>query len=828
MAYTIQYIASVLQCRHKPAGDGRVEHLLTDSRKLIFPATTLFFALAGPQRNGHQYIPELYNRGMRFFVVSELPDQQQMPEALFIQVPDCLLALQQLVAHHRRQFSLPVIGITGSNGKTIVKEWLNQLLEEDYRILRSPKSYNSQIGVPLSVWPLSSHHDLGIFEAGISQGGEMERLRRIIQPSIGIFTNVGEAHSENFVHHRQKINEKLLLFTEADQLIYCKDYPELQEAVATRWQQLNRGREQPAQLINWSMLTEASLQISSIYKEDGNTEIKGNWKGEEVAITIPFADNASVENAIHCWCLLLLLGQQPDTIARKMWQLDPVPMRLELKSGINNCSVINDSYSADISSLRIALDFLAQQRQHDRRTVILSDILQSGRSEKELYQEVAQLLQQRQVNRLIGIGDRISQHHALFDQVPELETRFFKSAAALQQEFSRLSFKEETILLKGARVFELEAIDQLLARQVHQTVMEVNLSALVNNLRQYRQKLAAGTRLMVMVKAFAYGSGSYEIANVLQFHKVDYLAVAYADEGVELRKGGITLPIMIMNPDESAFEAMLQYHLEPELFSIGLFRKFEAFLRKQGIQQYPVHLELETGMNRLGFAEGDIPQLIALLQSGLCKVQSVFSHLVASEDPQFDSFTQEQAHRFEVMSNALQAAIPYPFLRHIANTSGISRHPQWQFDMVRLGIGLYGVDANNSQLVQVSTLRSTVAQLKKLHATETVSYGRRGTLQRDSVIATIRIGYADGYPRSLGNGVGKIWIRGRLAPTVGTICMDMTMIDVTGIADVKEGDDVVLFGTELPVTTVAGWADTIPYDILTGISQRVRRVYYEE
>ncbi len=827
MIYSIKHIAGIINSKTAVGPDANIEHLLIDSRTVLFPADSLFFALKGPRRNGHSFINELYQKGVRGFVVSE-KIEEEYDGATFLQVADTLQALQLLAAWHRKQFSIPVIGITGSNGKTIVKEWLNQLLEDNYRIIRSPKSYNSQIGVPLSVWPLNKSHELGIFEAGISQSGEMEKLQRIIQPTIGIFTNIGEAHSENFMNIRQKVNEKLRLFTDVDALIYCKDYPEIHESIAGLWQQLNKGRSKPFVLVNWSTVSEASLQILTIYKEDGNTQISADWKGQQQQITIPLTDNASVENAIHCWCLLLHMGLSPKVIAKKMEQLVAVAMRLELKNGINHCSIINDSYSADISSLKIALDFLQQQRQHAKHTLILSDILQSGKSEKELYQEVAQSLQQRGVDRLIGIGERISQHQSQFKNVEKLETVFYPSVDAFKKDFQHLHFKDETILLKGARIFEFEQIDRLLEQKVHQTVMEVNLSALVSNLKQYQQQLYEGTKLMVMVKAFAYGSGSFEIASVLQYHKADYLAVAYADEGVELRKAGIVLPIMIMNPDESAFDVLLQYNLEPELFSITILHAFENYLKKQAIRQYPVHIELETGMNRLGFAENDLPVLLEVLKTNVFKVQSVFSHLVASEDPLQDEFTNRQAALFLRLCQQVQEVLSYPVLKHITNTSGISRHPSLQMNMVRLGIGLYGIDSDRKNLIEVSTLRSTVSQIKHLKAGETVSYGRRGLLTRDSVIATVRIGYADGYPRSLSNGAGKICVNGKLAPIVGSICMDMTMIDVTDIPGVKEGDDVIVFGNELSVTQVAQWAQTIPYEILTGVSQRVKRVYYEE
>lgn len=808
-----------------------VEHLLTDSRKLIFPATSLFFAIKGPRRDGHSFLEPLYEKGVRSFVVSEPVELALLPEANVIEVKDVLQALQLLAGHHRKQFSIPVVGITGSNGKTIVKEWLNQLLDDQYSIIRSPRSYNSQIGVPLSVWPMNETHELGIFEAGISQSGEMDRLQKIIQPTIGIFTNIGEAHSEGFLNLRQKVNEKLRLFTHVKTLVYCKDAPEINEGVAALFQQLNKGGTGGFEIFNWSTVMEATLQVLTIFKEAGTTMITALYQEETISVTIPFTDDASVENAIHCWCVLLHLGVKASVVTEKMLQLGPVAMRLELKKGINNCSVINDSYSADLSSFNIALDFLSQQRQHARRTVILSDILQSGRNEKELYKEVAQALVQRGVTRLIGIGEKMNQHQGIFRLSPIPELSFYPSVDAFRHDFHHLHFRDETILLKGARVFELEQIDHLLEQKVHQTVLEIDLNALAHNLKQYQQLLQPSTKLMAMVKAFSYGSGSYEIANALQFHKVDYLAVAYADEGVELRKGGINLPIMVMNADESTFDVLIQYNLEPDLYSPGLLKAFEGFLKGQGIRRFPVHIELETGMNRLGFSPAELPVLLAALQGDTFTVKSVFSHLAASEEKQHDAFTQQQAAIFHSMVGELQTVVDYPFLRHIANTAGIARHPALQLDMVRLGIGLYGIDSANSHqldLKEVSTLIATIAQIKHLQAGETVSYGRKGVVTRDTTVATVRIGYADGYPRNLSNGTGKMWIKGMLAPVIGTVCMDMVMIDITGIPHVQEGDEVILFGKELPVSQVAHWAQTIPYEMLTGVSQRVKRVYFEE
>jgi Alr-MurF fusion protein len=802
-----------------------IEHLLIDSRKLLFPTTTLFFTIAGPRRQGNAFVKELYDKGVRNFIVDDtfifLP--QDYADANIIAVQNVLSALQQLVAHHRRQFNIPVIGITGSNGKTIVKEWLHQLLHHDYNIVRSPKSYNSQIGVPLSVWQMNVANNMGIFEAGISMPHEMEKLEKIIQPTIGIFTNIGEAHSEGFNSITDKVNEKVNLFKNTATVIYCKEESIIDEAL-TELQQKNK-----TALFSWGEKKEAAVCITTIQVQPFNTVIKALYQQRKISISIPFTNNAAIKNAITCWCILLHLQIADELISERMLQLKPVEMRLELKEGINSCSVINDSYSADITSLSIALDFLQQQQQHTKRTVILSDILQSGKSNAALYEEVANILQQKNINRLIGIGTEITKHSNYFAAIKEAV--FFNSTTEFKQQFPALHFYNETILLKGARVFEFEQISHLLEQKSHQTVLEINLNAITHNLKAYQQQLQPGVKLMAMVKAFSYGSGSFEIANLLQFHKVDYLAVAYADEGVELRKAGITLPIMVMNAEESTFDLLVQHNLEPELFSLGILNNFENYLQQNGVNNFPVHIKLDTGMHRLGFEAADIDELCKrLLQDDTFKIQSVFSHLAASDNVVHDEFTQLQAGAFEASCQKIAAVLNYSFIKHIANTSAIHRHKNLQLNMVRLGIGLYGVDSNEimqQQLKSVSTLKTTIAQIKKVKTGESVGYSRKGIAEKDSVIATVRIGYADGYPRSLSNGIGKMLVNGKPAPVIGNVCMDMTMLDITGIA-AEEGDDVMVFGEKLPVSELAQWASTIPYEILTGISQRVKRVYFEE
>lgn len=802
-------------------------YLIQDTRRIIHPASSLFFALSTARRDGHRFLPEAYKAGVRSFVVSEAVALENMPLASVLLVPDTLDALQRISAWHRSRFHLPVIGITGSNGKTIVKEWLYQLLQSTYKIVRSPRSYNSQIGVPLSVWQIRPEDTLGIFEAGISQPGEMARLQPLIRPTYGILTNIGAAHDEGFRNRAEKLDEKLRLFTEADWLIYCADDPLVREGV-------ERFKPASLQLFSWSKggaSRKAALQVTGVETSGGQTRLTAVQGGSApLEIVIPFTDEASIENALHCWCQLLLLQIPHERIRAAMAALHPVAMRLELKQAIHQCTLINDSYSADLDSLNIALDFLIQQHQHPKRTVILSDLMETGQSDEAIFSSVAQLLVRKKTDRLIGIGPRISAHARLFSDLKEC--LFLEDTEDFIRQFPGLYFRDENILLKGARAFAFERISRLLELQAHQTVLEINLDAMAHNLQAHRGLLRPTTRIMAMVKAFSYGSGSYEIANLLQFQKVDYLAVAYADEGVHLRNSGITLPIMIMNPETTAFETIVQHRLEPELFSFSILNAFRGYLEEEGIQRYPVHIKLDTGMHRLGFLPSEIPALAQLLRTdATLEVKSVFSHLAASEDPAEDAFTREQAARYRQGAAILEEALPYPFLKHIDNTAGAIRHPDLQMDMVRLGIGLYGVNSAGSgpiTLEEVSTLKTTIAQIHRLAPGETVGYNRRGRITQPSVIATVRIGYADGYPRRLGNGVGKMMVRGVLAPTIGNIAMDMLMLDITGINGVEEGDEVVVFGKDLPVEQVAAWAGTIPYEILTGISQRVRRVYFEE
>nr|WP_294990153.1 bifunctional UDP-N-acetylmuramoyl-tripeptide:D-alanyl-D-alanine ligase/alanine racemase [uncultured Sediminibacterium sp.] len=831
MAYTIQHIATIIKAERIPSVDQSIQYLLTDSRKLVFAENTLFFALSGPRRDGHSFITELYSRGLRFFVIGKQGiDTTIYPDAIFLEVPDVLQALQQLAAWHRKQFSIPIIGITGSNGKTIVKEWLYQLLHTEAQIVRSPRSYNSQIGVPLSVWQLNQSHTLGIFEAGISKEGEMEALQQIVQPTIGVWTNIGAAHAAGFKDELSKAVAKAKLFSDADSLVYCKDSIEPLLDISGKNRQLFK---ENIQFFSWSRETTADLRVTSEEKSAQQTLVSATYQGSQVQIQIPFTDRISIDNAITCWAVLLLMGYSAEWINKRMMLLEAVDMRMQLKRAVNNCYLLNDSYSNDIASLELALDFLLQQAGKNKTTLILSDLLQTGKTDALLYTYIIELLIQRGVSRLIGIGSMMRSQSTVFEKYKsDIEFVLFESTEEFLKHASLNQFRDEYILLKGARVFSFERISQWLEQKIHQTVMEVNLTAMVHNLKAYQQELSPSTRIMAMVKAFSYGSGTAEVARILQFHKVDYLAVAYADEGLELRKAGISMPIMVMNVDEAGFDAMIQYDLEPEIYSFNIYHAFHQFLKRQAITQYPVHIKFNTGMNRLGFEVSEASELAThMKEQGTMVAKSVLSHLAASESASLDDFTREQVRRFEIAVVAMKEVLGYSFIRHIANSAGIFRHPEYQYDMVRLGIGLYGVDSANQHqlsLQTVATLKTTIAQIRRVPVDETVGYNRKGVLSRDSMIATVRIGYADGYSRNLGNGSGYMMLKGKKAPVVGNICMDMTMIDVTDIPEATEGDEVEVFGAQVPVQDLAESSGTIVYEVMTGISQRVKRVYVEE
>lgn len=821
MSYTIETISHQIKAERFGNKKAQIDWILTDSRSLCFPEETLFFALKTKRNDGHKYIQDLYNRGVRNFVVSTLPANcDAFPGTNFLRVPSPLKSLQKLAEIHRKEFDIPVVGITGSNGKTIVKEWIYQLIAPEKIVTRSPRSYNSQIGVPLSVWLMNEHTEVGVFEAGISEMGEMDALQTIIAPTIGVLTNIGGAHQENFFSLQDKCIEKLNLFKDCDVIIYNGDDDLICDCVSKT---ILSARE-----IAWSQKDdEKPLFIRSIKKDETGTTIRYRYLGMENSYRIPFIDEASIENSLHCLAVCLYLMISPEKIAERMEHLEPVAMRLEVKEGKNGCILINDSYNSDIASLDIALDFMARRSdtKDRKRTLILSDILETGQSTTFLYRKVAQLVQSRGINKIIGVGPEISGAEARFN----IEKYFFPDTASLLASNLLSSLKNEAVLVKGSRKFHFDEVSEQLELKVHETILEINLNAMVDNLNYYRSFLLPDTKMVCMVKASAYGAGSYEIAKTLQDHRVDYLAVAVADEGSALRKAGITSSIIIMNPEMTAFKTMFDYKLEPEVYSFHLLDALIKEAEKQGITNFPIHIKLDTGMHRLGFAPEDIPALIRKLKNQSAVLpRSVFSHFVGSDSAQFDTFTLQQNEIFAKASSELQEAFPHKILRHICNSAGIERFPHAHYDMVRLGLGLYGINPVNNEFIHnVSTLKTTILQIHDVPAEDTVGYSRKGILTRPSRIAALPIGYADGLDRHLGCGHGYCLVNGEKAPYVGNICMDVCMIDVTGI-DCQEGDRVEIFGDNLPASILSDILGTIPYEILTSVSERVKRIYYQD
>ncbi|MFH7016488.1 bifunctional UDP-N-acetylmuramoyl-tripeptide:D-alanyl-D-alanine ligase/alanine racemase [Flavobacterium sp. FlaQc-47] len=798
-----------------------VDHISIDSRSLQNGSETLFIALSGVNNDAHLYIKELIEKGVQNFVVQNIPENSA-GKANFLVVKNTLNALQELAAYYRNLFNFPIIGLTGSNGKTIVKEWLNFLLSPDYNIVRSPKSYNSQVGVPLSVISINEKHNLGIFEAGISTVNEMIKIEKIIKPTIGVLTNIGSAHDEGFKNLEQKINEKLLLFKESKVIIYQKNplVDQCLDSFCAEYPLTDR------KLFSWSF-TDIAADVFILKKENktDSTHIKYQYKEEVYNLEIPFSDTASIENAISCLLILLYFKYDYETIQSRVQNLYPVQMRLEVKNGINNCSIIDDSYSSDFESLKIALDFLeSQKKKNASKTIILSDIVQSGFSKEELYSKVAQLIADNQINRVIGIGSVISSYAAKF---PNCIT--FQNTAEFIAQIESLNFENETILIKGARSFQFEEIVSLLEEKTHETILEINLNSISHNLNYYKSKLAVNVKLMVMVKAFGYGNGGLEIAKLLEHHKVDYLGVAFADEGISLKNGGIKLPIMVLNPESTSFPSIIQYNLEPEIYSLKGLKAFLKIAKEKNLKDFPIHIKLDTGMHRLGFEENTLDELIQTLKgNSTVKVKSVLSHLATSDEMKHYDFVISQINLFEKLSSRLITALNIDPIRHILNTSGISNFPDAQYNMVRLGIGLYGVSNDSAEqkyLENVGTLKSIISQVRTIPAGDSVGYGRRFMAEKETKVATIPIGYADGISRLWGNQVGYVVIKNQKAFILGSVCMDMLMVDVSHI-DCKEGDSVIIFGENPTVIEMALALKTIPYEIMTSISQRVKRVFF--
>ncbi len=817
--YSIEQVCAAIAATRVGTAQGRIQFLLTDSRSLCFPEETLFFALKTAKGDGADYIPELLARGVRNFVVGAVSTALVRDDVNFLVVDDVLRALQTLAQHHRRTFAIPVVGITGSNGKTIVKEWLAQLLAPR-RVTRSPRSYNSQIGVPLSLWLIDEQTDIALIEAGISQRQEMARLEEIIRPTVGVFTFLGAAHQEHFASLREKCLEKLSLFANADEVIVGIDDPVVRDCLAVA---PLRGK-----VITWAQ-HDASAQfvVRSIAKHGAQTTIAYRYEGHDGEYSIPFCSAAAIENSITCALTALRLGVSRESLAQRMPLLDAVAMRLEVVEGRNGITIINDSYNSDINSLTIALDFLQRRAGDRRRTLILSDILQTGSDADTLYSTVGSLLAAHAIDTFIGIGDALAanKHH-----ITTTAKHFFPTVEAFLASSVCAALSNEVVLLKGARQYGFERIEEALAAKVHQTTLEVNLDAVVANLNFFRAQLPPGTKLTCMIKADAYGMGAIELAQTLQEHHVDYLAVAVADEGVVLRRHGITQSIIVMNPEQSAFKTLFAYDLEPEIYSFPLLEALIASAAKAGRTAFPCHIKLDTGMCRLGFDSGsDLDALIHRLQGQSAIIpRSVFSHFFHADSAAGAAPTAAQFARFDRASRRLQEAFPHTILRHICNTAAILAYPSYHLDMCRLGIGLYGINPLDGTIINnVATLTTVILQIRDVEAGESIGYGGATIAPRALRVAVLPIGYADGVNRLLGRGRAYCMINGCRAPYVGNICMDLCMVDVSDIA-CAEGDRVEIFGSAVPVSVLAAAAHTIPYEILTSVSARVKRIYFKE
>ena len=776
--------------------DLSIQQFSTDTRVLSGSSSEVFIASHG-KRDGHLFIDEAFKKGVRNFIVEK---PIKLKDCNIVEVANSITAFQKIAANHRIQFPIPIVGITGSNGKTTIKEWLSTLLSKKYFVIKNPKSYNSQIGVPLSVMEIQGIHEVGVFEAGISQVGEMENLEKVIQPTLGIFTTLGNAHSDGFKDDAEKLKEKLMLFEASEKVIYRKD----------TWYAGMINDQIGAKTISWSLTDGADYLV----KWD-----RGKILVNEKTFSTGFSNGTDLENATHAIVGALELGVKQERIQEGLDLIKPVPMRLEFKKGINDCFLLDDTYNNDLQGLKVAIDYLDSHKQNKKKTLILSDILQSGKEDKELYRQVNDLLVDKKIDRLIGVGPRISNCKKTF----AIKSQFFESSDALLAHLPE--FEHEMIILKGARDFALERVVRRLEQRTHGTVLEVNFEALQHNFNQYRNLLSSETKIMVMVKANAYGSGILEVANFLQHQRIDRLGVAYVDEAIQLRKHGIDIPIMIMNPDVESFHDFERYNLEAEIFSLN---HLDHFI-KSSTNYSPIHLKIDTGMHRLGFNEEDIPELIKVLKMNPeLKVAGIFTHFAGSESDTHDDFTKEQAKKFETIYNQISDVLKYQPLKHACNSSGIVRWPPYHYDMVRLGIGLHGFDPSGQlSLKPTSQLKSIVSQVRTLKKGETVGYSRNGLVEKDSEVAILPIGYEDGFLRAFGNGKAKIFLGGKLCPTIGNVCMDMLMVDVTGL-QVKEGDEAIIFGNTPSIQDLASWADTIPYEILTNISSRVKRVFVWE
>ncbi|MGB3084272.1 MAG: bifunctional UDP-N-acetylmuramoyl-tripeptide:D-alanyl-D-alanine ligase/alanine racemase [Saprospiraceae bacterium] len=815
MIYSVRELAAILDVSEYNTlfEDVIIKHTEIDSRYVIKAEETIFFALKGNQLDGHEFVPDLIEKGVQVFVVS---NDIKIKNACFLIVPDVLRALQKLASYHRSRFLIPVIGITGSNGKTIVKEWLNTILQEKYIICKNPKSFNSQLGVALSVLELNESHQLGIFEAGISKPCEMDLLREMIQPTIGIITNIGDAHQAGFSGMDEKTKEKLILFNGVQKLIYCKDY-----------QSIEHHRKQHLNNRNWSQKLDADYNVVTLKKHKKGLHLKLKYKELISDFELNFQDEASLENILHCIVLALELQLTTSEIQAGINQLHNLTMRLEQKEGINGCILINDSYSLDFKSLQLALQFVDQQNQQLPRTLVLTDFAEQ-KGTLDLWPSVEYLLEKYKIQKLIGVGKEIKEIKSYLTK--QITFLHFESTEKLIENFDSLYFKNELILIKGARKFKLEQFFQQLSLSKHDTILEIDLKAITHNVNIYKSYLKEDTKIMAVVKAAAYGSGQYEIARLLEHKNIDYFAVAYPDEGILLRQKGILTPILVMNTGTTDFNLLLDHRLEPEIFSLAQCQRLITELGK--FTKFDIHLKLDSGMHRLGFLENEIEALCQFLISNRqLTVKSIFSHLSGSDQSEFDDFTKKQAALFKQMADKISQVLNYKPLFHILNSGGIARHPDLCFDMIRLGIGMYGIDNDpklKTLLEKAHTLKTRVSQIKILPAGETVSYNRSGTISESTKVAVLAIGYADGLPRIAGLKAYKLWANRVQIPLIGVVCMDMCMADVSQLGQIEEGMEIEVFGKNAAIESLAKIADTIPYEILCGISTRVKRIFLQD
>lgn len=816
-SYRIQELSEIISAELIGNPTGVVEEIYFDSRMIFQPNNGVFFAFDEFRENGSNYLNDAYEKGIRTFVVSEINRPER--DAVYLVVKSSLQALQSWAKSHREQFKLNVIGITGSNGKTIVKEWLNQLLWKDFSIVRNPKSYNSQIGVPMSILQITADRNLGIFEAGISEPLEMTALSEMIQPKIGVLTHIGSAHLENFNSKEELIQEKLKLFKNCEIIVFNADNEDVKNwihKICPNQKKISFGKER-----------ENRIQILSTAQISSGTEVIIQYNSKKLSFQVPFKDSASIENCLSVLVTISAMDLDLENYLEKTKNLLAVEMRLEIKEAIRNSIVINDTFNSDLHSVKVALDVLAQQP-FPHKSLVLTDILQSDLNKDRLYKKVADLVNSYEINDLILIGEFIPLYKELFKS----DARTFRTTDAFFKTLSVQNVNNEAILLKGARPFQLEKISSFLEKKSHDTLLEVNLQALMHNVKIFKDKLKPKTKLMAMIKANSYGTGSFEIAQTLEHFKIDYLGAAYADEGVELRKAGINLPIMIMNPEQSSYSSIIDFKLEPEIYSLRVLELFIQKLKEKSINiPFPIHLKVDSGMNRLGFRKEELDELIAFLKNQkLVRIKSIFTHLATADMPEERDYAVKQLKSFDESFEKITSKLNINPLKHALNSSGIAHFPENQYDMVRLGIGMYGISDDEdfqNKLKNVATFKTLVSQISEIEKGESVSYGRKFIASRKTKIATIPVGYADGIRRSLGNGIGKVNIQGNLVPIVGTVCMDMMMVDVTDI-ECKEGDEVIIFGNSPTIQEVADQMQTIPYEVLTSISSRVKRIYYRE